>query len=546
MGNRYWPVIASFLGAVLYVGVEAVTKRSLGSISWSVAGGILGILLLNNVLGFWYARTYIHRKYIRREEIRICGLYDRENSECKLGIKGLYSRQDKSSRDMLSEPRHAYKWFGLSAVNVVPPTLNQKAITKKGDVNYTFYLLNHKNHPYVNLHAQRERVTRSQIEEQIISTIAAIEQLGKTRVKYKAHEMIPCFRLIEIDDDKIYLGYYPPNSCGHLAPFVELDTSRRRSVTDAAGAEVPLSLGLWFKYYLQTVEFEMLSKNLQKAIFDVILRDRELELEAICSEVRTNFPDLVRDFENVFPCNVADFVRDMIEGVGQTSQQENPEGETAGDFGSVRVVFFDVGDTLYSSKDMEEQYPLQLKQLLSEDLGIDLEQARKVIEQKTIGLKSTLPHVTKVSVMESLGYTRKQVHHAFNKVESARYLKKDNQLWELLHLLSSKYELGIITNFQRVHTEQILEALGLGMDLFKYFIGEEDVREIKPSLEPFQLALEKAHVEADRAVYVADSVSKDLQPAKAVGMKTILVGAAERPEGVNMVIPSIYNLSEVL
>lgn len=559
MDKKWWAIIASFLGTVLYVGAEGIIKRSLGSISWPVVGGILTILLLNNLLGFWYLRKYIHERYTRTEQIKSCSLFDRENNECDLGITGLCSYPGESSQDvpdgvhqlsetdMLSEAKHAYKWFGLSAVNVAPPNLNQKAMLDKGSISYTFYLLNSRSHLCTTLQARHEEVKPSQIEDQILSTISVIRQLGKPRIRYETHEMIPCFRLIEIDDNKIYLGCYPPKSCGHFAPFLELDTSHPHFVKDSTGNEVPLSLGLWFKHYLQTMEMEMLRRALERAILEVVLRDLELELGEICLKVKTDFPDLVRDFGNVFPYDLTDFIRDVVEGVGQASQREKPEGETAGDFGGIRVVFFDVGDTLYSSKDMGEQYVLQLEQLLSEDQGIDLEQARRIIEQKTIELKSSIPHVTKVSVMESLGYIRKQVHQAFNKVEPARYLKEDNQLRKLLQLLSSKYELGIITNFQRVHTKRILEALGIGVGFFKYFIGEEDVSEIKPNPEPFQLALKKAHVEADRAVYVADSVSKDLQPAKFVGMKTILVGTAEgRPRGVNVVIPSVYDLSEVL
>lgn len=219
---------------------------------------------------------------------------------------------------------------------------------------------------------------------------------------------------------------------------------------------------------------------------------------------------------------------------------------------NLKVIFFDVGDTLYSSEEMEEEYPRQIERLLAKDRGISIQEAKRIIDEQGKKLKGKIPHVTKVAIMESLGYSRTQVHEAFNKVDPSRFLHKDEKLQQTLKGLKLRYKLGIITNFQKKHTEQILSVLGVPIEDFEYFVGEEDVKEIKPSLEPFITALNRTGVNASQTAYVADSITKDLQPAKQVGMHTIWVGGVpekipdEHKPFVDCAAENIYQVGKIL
>ena len=191
----------------------------------------------------------------------------------------------------------------------------------------------------------------------------------------------------------------------------------------------------------------------------------------------------------------------------------------------MNAILFDLSDTLYKNKELEEQYPEQLHHLLARDRGLTVEEAQAFMKKTKKELEEkTGKHITKVAVMSALGYTRAQVHEEFCRVDPAKYLVPDFKLAALIERLSKKYRLGMITNLRRAQVIKTLKALGVNPDLFDVVVGEDDVKEIKPHHEPFLKALELLAESPGNCVYVADSIDKDLKPAKEVGMKTVLVG----------------------
>jgi len=188
-----------------------------------------------------------------------------------------------------------------------------------------------------------------------------------------------------------------------------------------------------------------------------------------------------------------------------------------------KALFFDVGDTLYVNEDMEKAYPRQLVELIARTRTIEIADAKQLLSDTTEALNASEKHVTKVRAMKELGFTRAEVHEAFCKVDPKQFLSPDPALAELLRHLSTTYRLGVISNFKRAHLAQILQALGLEEAWFPLMVTEDIVQEIKPDPEPFLKAIELAAVPAGECVYVGDSPSKDMRPAKEVGMLTILV-----------------------
>src|SRR5579872_5173196 len=192
-------------------------------------------------------------------------------------------------------------------------------------------------------------------------------------------------------------------------------------------------------------------------------------------------------------------------------------------FKNIKAIFFDVGDTLYTNEDLEKEYPRQLHLLIASSKGIDKDQAKQLLKDTTEKLKNTEKHVTKVRAMAELGFTRAQVHIAFCKVDPYQFLSKDPELDKVISQLARRYKLGLISNFKRAHVVQSLDALGLQEKYFPLMVTEDIVQEIKPALEPFQKAIQLSGANADEVLYVGDSPSKDMRPAKEVGMKTVLV-----------------------
>jgi HAD superfamily hydrolase (TIGR01549 family) len=217
------------------------------------------------------------------------------------------------------------------------------------------------------------------------------------------------------------------------------------------------------------------------------------------------------------------------------------------DINSVKTIFFDVGDTLYTSKEMEDSYPNKLYELISSDKNVSLDEAKKILKNSQDSLEGKIPHVTKVAAMSNLGYSRAQVHEAFCKVTPKEYLKEDSKLDAILENLSKKYSLGIISNFKCSHLTEILDSLKININSFSHFVTEENVTNIKPDKEPFLKAIELSTNNANECVYVADSISKDLKPAKSVGMNTIWINKkplhADQIQNVDVQLEEIYQIS---
>lgn len=80
-------------------------------------------------------------------------------------------------------------------------------------------------------------------------------------------------------------------------------------------------------------------------------------------------------------------------------------------------------------------------------------------------------------------------------------------------------DLGVISNWGH-GLEKSLEPLGLPL---RVVVASADVRLRKPDPAIFHCALEQAGVVPAEAVYVGDSIRLDIEPARAIGMRSILV-----------------------
>jgi len=74
-------------------------------------------------------------------------------------------------------------------------------------------------------------------------------------------------------------------------------------------------------------------------------------------------------------------------------------------FTNTKAIFFDTGDTLYSSEAMEAAYPQKLVELLVAARHISADEAKTLLKETTGKLKGTLKHVTKVRTMAELGFS---------------------------------------------------------------------------------------------------------------------------------------------
>lgn len=111
---------------------------------------------------------------------------------------------------------------------------------------------------------------------------------------------------------------------------------------------------------------------------------------------------------------------------------------------------------------------------------------------------------------------------------SERILKKENHIKENLKLISffdrSKKKHLILSDSSSESVKKILFKLGFSsFDNFLDIIGIDNSLEPKPSTKVLKKILKKYLASPRKCLVIGDSIENDINPAKKVGMKTILI-----------------------
>jgi putative hydrolase of the HAD superfamily len=98
----------------------------------------------------------------------------------------------------------------------------------------------------------------------------------------------------------------------------------------------------------------------------------------------------------------------------------------------------------------------------------------------------------------------------------------DEAIETLKTLKERGYHVGLITDSDSEYLKAHLEALGI-LELFDSITTSEEAGFYKPHPRIFELALEKANVKGEEAIYVGDNPLKDCVGARHVDMISILL-----------------------
>ncbi|WP_297063573.1 TIGR02253 family HAD-type hydrolase [Thermococcus sp.] len=186
------------------------------------------------------------------------------------------------------------------------------------------------------------------------------------------------------------------------------------------------------------------------------------------------------------------------------------EGENVTHLNIIREVLRRVGAEL-DAKEVWDVYEEESSKLFSELAG---KEAKKIREVDREALRR---------VAERYGFTVPEEFWEISLEMHARYgrlfpdaVKTIKALKELgLHV-------GIITDSDNDYIMAHLKALGI-YELFDSITTSEEAGYFKPHPRPFLLALEKAGVKPEEALYVGDNPAKDCVGAKNVGMLSVLL-----------------------
>ncbi len=108
----------------------------------------------------------------------------------------------------------------------------------------------------------------------------------------------------------------------------------------------------------------------------------------------------------------------------------------------------------------------------------------------------------------------------------------------VLHRLSSKFELGIVSSGNRARVRRQLREFALA-DYFSACVCSEDAPKKKPNPEPLQLALKRMRVKPEHCVYVGDT-AEDIEMSRRAGVRAIgVLGPFPTAERIRAAKPEI-------
>jgi putative hydrolase of the HAD superfamily len=205
----------------------------------------------------------------------------------------------------------------------------------------------------------------------------------------------------------------------------------------------------------------------------------------------------------------------------------------------LRYALFDLDDTLYpSSTGLWDAIGDRINRYMIERVGLD---PAEVTERRH-------------RYLDAFGTTLNGLRHDFgidpedylvfvHDLPLERYLQSDPALNAMLARLPLTK--AVFTNSDVPHTRRVLERLGVARH-FKQIIDIHALGFVnKPEPAAYARALELLSAKPAECVFVEDS-RRNLLPARALGMLTVLVGNAPSSDGVDFVIPSVLGLERIL
>jgi HAD superfamily hydrolase (TIGR01509 family) len=206
---------------------------------------------------------------------------------------------------------------------------------------------------------------------------------------------------------------------------------------------------------------------------------------------------------------------------------------------SIRAVFFDLGGTLFSNRNIPvATIPVLVE--AAERLGVDggaskvgpafLRATRRVNEdyrRRPYYLHRDLFHDTTRALASELGREASPAflewfYEAQRHAMITRMVLRDDCLETLGILRSRGYLLSLVSNIDDDYLEPMLDHLAL-RTVFDHWTSSEEAESCKPDPGIFRHALAKAACGIEEVVFVGDSRVHDVQGARNVGMTCVLI-----------------------
>lgn len=181
---------------------------------------------------------------------------------------------------------------------------------------------------------------------------------------------------------------------------------------------------------------------------------------------------------------------------------------------SIRAVFFDLGGVIVRT---EYQAP---RQQLAERLGMEYDDLDRLVFNSDSGIQASIGAITSDQHWEAVLKRLKRPSDEVAAIRDAFFAGDivDRTILEFLRSLRGTHQTGLISNAWSDLRDYITREKMI--DAFDHIIISAEVGVAKPDPKIFQVALEKARVSPNEAVFV-DDFYVNIEGCEKVGMKGI-------------------------
>jgi len=203
------------------------------------------------------------------------------------------------------------------------------------------------------------------------------------------------------------------------------------------------------------------------------------------------------------------------------------------------TLLVDLDDTVYpANSGMWDAIAARIDRYMHERLGIPVDIIPNLRHELHGSYGTTLRGLAETRSIDELDYLA-FVHN----LPIQNFLTPDPEVRAALR--SIRLHKWIFTNADRAHAERVLTAL----DLLDQFEGIIDIHVVSPYCKPmpeaYRLALSQIGSLAHETIFV-DDAPRNLQPAREMGLSTVLVGSAASQVSGIPAISSLAGLSQIV
>jgi putative hydrolase of the HAD superfamily len=203
-------------------------------------------------------------------------------------------------------------------------------------------------------------------------------------------------------------------------------------------------------------------------------------------------------------------------------------------------LIFDVDNTLYPrTRGVVQRVDARINLFMKERLGLDADTVDVLRERYRREHGTTLHGLMLHHQIEPDDYLE-----AVHAIELDDVLEPDRPLQEMLARLPHRKL--VFTNGSAAHAERVLARLGVRSYFTEIFSLERVAYVPKPRADGFRAVLAAIAAAAEACVFIDDD-PKNVRTARALGMRTVLVGDSADGDGAaDVVVPSVLHLAGAL